>query len=250
LTDVIANRPYRFGPIFSPFTGLMADVRENEDWHCLLLLLILACFCHLASPIDPYQQLPAAKPGARCLQRSSLVEDWNIIVTIYQQGFRRAMRALQNIGPTDRTPYYNVLVMKIDEPIVALETIERLTEERPALYDAIARVAPAGVTFEFQSPEGFKDCTESFLLRLLPKLVGRSVHVRLHRRGSNLICGHGTERLFNDFIVTETGKSGTAARITFSEPDAVIVIDTVDDRAGIAMWTDEDLARHRLLRPD
>ena len=173
------------------------------------------------------------------LAAGSLVKDWNIIVTIYQQGFRRAMRALQNIGPTDRTPYYNVLVMKVDEPIVALETIERLTEERPALYDAIARVAPAGVTFEFQSPEGFKDCTKSFLLRLLPKLVGRSVHVRLHRRGSNLdLRTLEAERLFNDFIVTETGKSGTAARITFSEPDAVIVIDTVDDRAGIAMWTD------------
>ena len=35
---------------------------------------------------------------------------------------------------------------------------------------------------------------------------------------------------------------------TFTDPDAVIVI--VDDLAGIAMWTREDLARHRLLRPN
>ena len=180
-----------------------------------------------------------------------LVRDWNVIVTIYQQGFRRAINALQKIGPTDRTLYYNVLAMKVDEPMVALEAIERLTEERPALYDAIARVAPAAFTFEFESAERFRNGAESRLLGLLPKLAGRSFHVRVHRRGSKLdLRTPEAERLFNNFIVTETGRFGAAARITFAEPDAIIVIDTVDDRAGIAMWTNEDLARHRLLRPD
>ena len=179
------------------------------------------------------------------------MKDWNVIVTICQQGFKRAISALQKIGPTDRTPYYNVLVMKVDEPMGALEAIERMTEERPALYDAIARVAPAGVTFEFQSAEHFRECANSFLLGVLPRLAGHSFHVRLHRRGSK----HGlrtpeTERLFDDFVMTATRESGNPSRITFAGPDVVIVIDTVDDRAGIAMWTHEDLARHRLLRPD
>ncbi len=179
------------------------------------------------------------------------MKDWNTIVTIYQQGFRRAVRALQKIGPTQRTPYYNVLAMKASEPTTALEAIERLTEEQPALYDAIARVAPAGVTFEFQSPEEFRDRVKSVLLGLAPELVGRSFHVRLHHRGSRLnLRTPDAERLFDDFIVAETGKSGAPARIGFTDPDAVIVIDTIDDRAGIAVWSREDLARHRLLRPD
>jgi tRNA(Ser,Leu) C12 N-acetylase TAN1 len=179
------------------------------------------------------------------------VKDWNVIVTICQQGFRRAVSALQRIGPTDRTPYYNVLVMKVDEPMVALEAIERMTEERPSLYDAIARVAPAGLTFEFQSAEHFRDCANSFLLGVVPRLVGHSFHVRLHRRGPMRdLRTPEAERLFDNFVLTATTESGNPARITFAEPDAVIVIDTVDDRAGIAMWTHEDLARHRLLRPD
>jgi hypothetical protein len=69
------------------------------------------------------------------------MKDWNTIVTACQQGVRRAMRALQKIGPTECTPYYNVLAMKVDEPVVALETVERWTEGQPALYDAIARVS-------------------------------------------------------------------------------------------------------------
>ena len=38
--------------------------------------------------------------------------------------------------------------------------------------------------------------------------------------------------------------------ISFKDPDAVIVIDTIDHRAGIALWTRDDLKHHRLLRPD
>ena len=40
------------------------------------------------------------------------------------------------------------------------------------------------------------------------------------------------------------------SRIAFADPDAVVAIDTVDDRAGIAVWVREDLEHHRLLRPD
>ena len=179
------------------------------------------------------------------------MKDWNTIVTIFQQGFTRAMRALQKIGPTERTPYYNVLAMKVDEPIMALETVERWTEEQPALYDAIARVAPAESTFEFHSPEEFEDRVKSFLLERMPKLARRSFYVRLHHRGP--WSGPQTpdaERLFDDFIVAETNKLGAAARIGFTAPDAIIVVDTIDDRAGIAMWTREDIKQHRLLRPD
>ncbi len=38
--------------------------------------------------------------------------------------------------------------------------------------------------------------------------------------------------------------------ICFSDPDAVIAIDTGDNQAGFGLWSREDLARHHLLRPD
>jgi tRNA(Ser,Leu) C12 N-acetylase TAN1 len=180
-----------------------------------------------------------------------VVKDWNVVVTIFQQGFRRALRALQDIAPTERSPYHNVLVMKVDDPVAALETIERLTDERPALYDAIARVAPALRSFEFGSTDDFKDTARSVMTEWLPDLAGRSFHVRLHRRGPNLeLRTPDAERLFNDAIVAATTETGSPARISFTDPDAVIVIDTVDDRAGLAVWTRQDLVRHRLLRPD
>ncbi len=179
------------------------------------------------------------------------MKDWNIVVTIYQESFRRALRALRDIGPAEPGPYHNVLVMKVDDPIAVLEAVENLTEERPALYDAIARVAPAMRTFDFSSAEGFKDNAKSIVLEWLPGLTGKSFHTRLHRRGPQPgLHSPDVERFLNDVIIEATAKAGLPGRISFTDPDAVIVIDTVDDRAGLALWTREDIARHRLLRPD
>jgi hypothetical protein len=44
--------------------------------------------------------------------------------------------------------------------------------------------------------------------------------------------------------------AGTPGRITFSDPDVIIALETVGTRAGLSLWTREDLARHRFLRLD
>ena len=84
------------------------------------------------------------------------MRDWNIVISIFQRGFRRAIRALEEVGKVERSPYHNVLVMKVEDGISLLEAVERKTQESPALYDAISRVAPAARNFEFQSGEEFK----------------------------------------------------------------------------------------------
>jgi tRNA(Ser,Leu) C12 N-acetylase TAN1 len=89
------------------------------------------------------------------------------------------------------------------------------------------------------------------MLEWSPRLAGQSFHVRLHRRGGKHTARTpDVERRFGDALLGATAASGTPGSISFTDPAFVIVIDTVDDRAGLALWTREDLARHRLLRPD
>ena len=179
------------------------------------------------------------------------MKDWNVIVTIYQDGFKRALHALQEFGPVGRSPYYNVLVMKVDDPVALLGAVERQTEENPALYDAISRVAPATRSFDFRSAQEFAEAAKPIVLEWASRLLGRSFHVRLHRRGGrHALPTLDTERFLNDVVVEAAGEAGAPARISFTDPDAVMAIDTIDDRAGVSLWTREDLARHRLLRPD
>jgi adenosylmethionine-8-amino-7-oxononanoate aminotransferase len=111
--------------------------------------------------------------------------------------FRRKVRASQDIGPTERGPYHNVLVMKVDDPMAVLEAIERLTVERQALYDAIARVASAMPAFEFSSAEGFKDNAKSILFEWLPSLAA------LQGRGILAKDSHGhTIRFAPPLVIT------------------------------------------------
>jgi tRNA(Ser,Leu) C12 N-acetylase TAN1 len=179
------------------------------------------------------------------------VKDWNVVISVYRDGFRRALRALKEFGPVERSPYHNVFVMRVDDPTALLEAVEHKTETNTALYDAISRVAPALRAVEFHSAEEFTDKLKAILLEWSPRLTGRSFHVRLHRRGA----GHNlptpqTERLLDDFLLSATAAAGAPCKVSFTDPDTVVAIDTVDDRAGVGLWTRDDIARHRLLRPD
>jgi tRNA(Ser,Leu) C12 N-acetylase TAN1 len=179
------------------------------------------------------------------------VKDWNVVVSIYQDGYRRALRSLRGLGSVERSPYHNVLVMRADDPAALLEAIERRTEESPALYDAISRVAPAQRGFNFHSAQDLDQQATSTFIEWLPRLAGRSFHVRFHRRGPHPdLKTPDVERRLDDAVLAASSGSGTPASVSFTDPDVVIAVDTVDDRAGIALWTREDLARHRLLRPD
>jgi tRNA(Ser,Leu) C12 N-acetylase TAN1 len=185
-------------------------------------------------------------------QREELhMKSWNVIVSIYQDGFKRALHALRALGSVERSPYHNVLVMTVEDPIALLDAIEKLTKEKPALYDAISRVAPAMRSFEFQSAEEFLETTKSIILEWLPQLAGQSFHVRFHRRGSTHdLRTPDVERFIDDALLEALRGAGTPGAVSFSDPDAVIAIDTIDDRAGVGLWRRVDLTRHRLLRPD
>jgi tRNA(Ser,Leu) C12 N-acetylase TAN1 len=186
------------------------------------------------------------------LQEEAIQMDWNVVISIYQDGFPRARRALAKLGDVRPSGYYNVLTMSSDDdPLQLVSAVEQLTEEKPALYDAIARVAPAMHAFEFHSAEEFRERTKSIVLGWAPRLGGKAFHVRLHLRGAGPDL-HSTdlEKFLDDAVVEATAMAGTRARISFTSPDAVIAIDTIDDRGGASIWTSEELAKHRLLRPD
>ncbi len=180
------------------------------------------------------------------------MRDWNVVVCVYQEGFfRGVLRALRDLGRTERSPYHNVLLMKADDPLALLAAIEKRTEESTALYDAISRVAPVTRIFEFCSAEDFVEKAKHIIAEWSASLVGRTFHVRLHRRGAKYdLETQDAEHLFDDIVLDATAKAGVPGKVSFTDADAVIAIDTVDNRAGLALWTREDLAHHRLLRPD
>lgn len=178
--------------------------------------------------------------------------EWNVVVTV-NEDFDRAEEELGALGSVSRTEYYNVLVMKVDDADAFLEDLESLGRMVPDFLErCLARVEPAQHTIRFQSGEEFEEKAADVIRELAPDLAGRSFHVRMSRRGfrDDLDSGEEERKLAGVVYETLEGKGLEEPSVTFDDPDVVLVIETVSNRAGISLWTRKDLESHPILDPD
>jgi hypothetical protein len=55
------------------------------------------------------------------------------------------------------------------------------------------------------------------------------------------------ERAVADALLEATRETGNPAHVTFDDPDAIVLVETIHGRAGISLRTREDYRRHPLL---
>jgi tRNA(Ser,Leu) C12 N-acetylase TAN1 len=176
---------------------------------------------------------------------------WNVVVNLHEHGFRRAFKLLQGLGAVYTTEFLNVLVMEVSNIPRFLETLNAWVSDDPSLLQLIARVVPVTCIFSFQSPEEFETKAKEAVLYWLPSLAGKRFHVRMHRRGfKGRISSLEEEHFLDKILLEELGKIGSPGHITFENPDAILVVETVGQQVGLSCWTREDLQHYPLLRLD
>jgi hypothetical protein len=73
----------------------------------------------------------------------------------------------------------------------------------------------------------------------------------MHRRGfKGRISSLEEEHFLDKILLEELGKIGSPGHITFENPDAILVVETVGQQVGLSCWTREDLQHYPLLRLD
>ena len=113
------------------------------------------------------------------------------------------------------------------------------------------RGVPAHSTFDFQDVSSFEATAREALLAFLPSLANKSFHIRVHRRGfKHRISGHDEERRLGASLLESLASGGTPGRLAFEDPDALVAIETVGQRAGVSVWTREELRRYPFIRVD
>jgi len=182
------------------------------------------------------------------------MHDWNVVITTQEKGYMLCCELIEemNLGHFENTDFFNVLVMKADDPTQLLERMAEIVRESPDLLSyAISRLAPAQHTFNFQSPEEFESRARATVLEWAPALAGKSFHVRLHRRGfKGRLSTPTEERFLDDVLLRALQDAGAPGALSFDDPDAIIQIETVGNRAGISLWSRDDLARYPFLKVD
>ncbi|MCL6555847.1 MAG: hypothetical protein K6T56_05745 [Burkholderiales bacterium] len=173
--------------------------------------------------------------------------DWNVVITARDQGFARACELLAPLASLQSTAYYNVMVGQAADPLAFLAEAERV----PGIESFVARIVPVTVTFHFQSPEEFESQAGRAALPWLEELAGSRFHVRMHRRGfRGRLVSPVEERFLDHFLIDHLQAKGATAQVDFDDPDFILAVETVDQQAGLSLWSRTARAQHPLLRLD
>jgi len=119
--------------------------------------------------------------------------------------------------PTD----HNILIMKIDDVGAFMEAFLGAVRDDPTILESvISRVAPGGTCFAFSSPDEFETKANAEALALLPQLLDKSFHVRVHRRGfKGRLESHEEERYLGHVLLEAMYAAGQPGALTFEDPD-------------------------------
>lgn len=180
------------------------------------------------------------------------MKDWNVIVTVTDRfAYRHARRRLRQFGTIESTPFHNVLVMQVADGGALLAALAEMLREDVSLLNDISRLVPAQVTFEFETKEEFERQASAVVLDWASRLAGGTFHIRLHRRGlGDQLASPAEEKLLDETLLQRLADTGRPGRINFDDPDHVIDIETVGNRAGLSLWSRDDLRRYPFLRVD
>jgi tRNA(Ser,Leu) C12 N-acetylase TAN1 len=141
--------------------------------------------------------------------------------------------------------------MKVSDIRIFLETLRDWMANYPDTQETLSRVGPVEQSFAFQSPKEFQNRATELAAVYLPPLGGKSFHVRMHRRGwKGRLETPAEERLIGEFLFDELAAIDAPARVDFKDPDAILAVEVLDTRGGMALWSRDDLNRYPFLNLD
>lgn len=179
------------------------------------------------------------------------MKDWNVAVSIHERKLKRAFDLLEEFGRVNKSEFFNVLVMKVYDIQHMLETLRKRIAEEPEILEVIARLMPVTHTFNFQVPEEFEEKAKEVVSNWIEYLAGKDFYVRIHRRGfKGRLSSTKEEQFLDRYLMESAGKRGNPAHVTFDNPDVIIAIETIGQRAGLSIWNREELGRYPFLRLD
>ncbi len=175
----------------------------------------------------------------------------NVVVTTQPDEYRRASQLLERFGTVEPTDFFNVLLLSVaDIDRFVAEFCERAASD-PRLLRAVSRVMPLQKAFSYQGVEDFEDKARQAALSFADRLEGKTFHVRMHRRGlRHALSSQAEEKSLDGLLMAELARRGRPGRITFDDPDAIVVVETVGNCAGMSLWSRDDLKRLAFLKTD
>jgi len=163
--------------------------------------------------------------------------DWNVVVTTESGRLRffAALSGLRNLGEFRTVPFKGVCVGRVADVPAFLEALREAKAREKPWAMAVARVIPVEQAFAF-TPETLGERLESALAPLAARIAAGSFHFRFERRGlAGQVRSDLVERAVAERVFAVAEARGVALRTSFTDPDTVLVAETVGDECGVAL---------------
>lgn len=145
------------------------------------------------------------------------------------------LTGLRRHGPFRGGGYRNVAIGRVADMPAFLTALRDDLAGDPILAASVARVLPIVHVFQLDEHDPVASI-EAALAPLHPRLASGSFYVRLERRGLHgTLHSSAAERALGATLWRLLESAGHTPRVTFTDPDVVVAIETLGPRAGIAL---------------
>jgi tRNA(Ser,Leu) C12 N-acetylase TAN1 len=176
------------------------------------------------------------------------VKEWNILATAFWGRGKDALRLLTQHGEFKGSGFKDVLQGHTEDANLFLEKLESMRQENPDRMNSLSQILPLERTFNFNLPD-FMDKLKETVLPYVEKVEGKKFYVRVKRRGhKGEMSSLEIEKEISGFIFEKLGEVGKQAQVSFSDPDLVIIVETIANRAAVALITREMRKKYPLIK--
>ncbi len=176
------------------------------------------------------------------------MKEWNILATAFWGRGKDALRLLTQYGEFNGSGFKDVLQGHVEDINLFLEKLELMRQENPDRVTSLSQILPLERTFSFDL-SNFMEKLKEAVLPYVEKVEGKKFYVRAKRRGhKGEMSSLEIEKEISSFIFEELQKAGKIAQVSFSDPDVVIIVETIANRAAVAFITREIRGKYPLIR--
>ncbi len=176
------------------------------------------------------------------------MEKWNILATAQKRQERYLLRLLNNYGEFRGSGYRDVILGYVADIPAFLEALEGIRREAPQKLRSLGQIVPLEKNFQFDVAD-FREMAKEAVSPYIGQLEDSRFFVRVVRRGhKGELSGMEAEKELDGFILKSLEDKGKRAMINIEEFEKMIIIETVENRAGVGLLTRELKEKYPLIK--
>jgi tRNA(Ser,Leu) C12 N-acetylase TAN1 len=173
---------------------------------------------------------------------------WNMLLTTPPGQERTLLPALRRLGVFCRSRFHGILQGWVEDYEQFLEEIRRASAEKADWVKELLRVLPVERTFQF-TPQTFEERLHEAVAAFVERMSNGTFYCRLERRGlKGRIVSPEIEQRLGEHIRALAAQHGKTLRVSFRDPDYIIVAETVGNSCGVALVTRELRTRYPFVK--